>query len=75
MYTKTELNHAKEIISRMAQSKNIPESQLRSDMQEAISYGMNNPDPNVQAQWDSFQYAGTEPTIEEFILWMASKVI
>ena len=28
----------------------------------------------VQAKWAGFDYAGDEPTLEEFILWMAGQI-
>ena len=43
-------------------------------MKEAMDAGRNNPDPAVQAKWAGFEYAGDEPTLEEFILWMATKI-
>ena len=43
-------------------------------MKEAMDAGRNNPDPAVQAKWVGFEYAGDEPTLEEFILWMAEKI-
>lgn len=43
-------------------------------MKEAINTGLNDPDPTVQARWETFQYMGAEPTIEEFILWMAISI-
>ena len=47
-------------------------TQVRADMQEAMDYGRKNPDPIAQARWKGFHYAGSEPTLEEFILWVAS---
>jgi hypothetical protein len=35
-----------------------------------MDVGRSNPDPAVQAKWAGFEYAGDEPTLEEFILWM-----
>ena len=71
MYTKWELNRAAEIIRQIARENNVPEEQVRKDMKEAMDAGRNNPDPAVQARWREFHYAGDEPTLEEFILWMA----
>ena len=74
MYTKKELAHATDIIKRIAREHGVPEAQVRADMQEAMNAGRANPDPAVQARWAAFHYAGTEPTVEEFILWTASQI-
>ena len=72
MYTKRELRKATQIIKRIAREHNVSEAQVHADMLEAMRYGRQNPDPTVQARWAEFQYAGNEPTVEEFILWSAS---
>jgi hypothetical protein len=36
--------------------------------------GRRHPDPAVQAKWAGFEYAGDEPTLEEFIMWMAGQI-
>lgn len=72
MYTKRELKRAAEIIKKIARDNNVPEAQVRADMQEAMDYGRKNPDPIAQARWEDFHYAGPEPTLEEFILWVAT---
>ena len=42
-------------------------------MKEAMDARRSNPDPAVQAKWVGFKYSGDEPTLEEFILWMAGQ--
>lgn len=74
MYTGQELKRAAQIIKQVAQNNNISEEQVRAEMQEAMNSGRNNPDPVVQARWKDFHYTGAEPTLEEFILWVASMV-
>ena len=74
MYTEKDLKSAANIITRIAQEHNVPEAQVRAEMQEAINTGRASTDPAVQAKWEEFQFAGEEPTLEEFILWIASKV-
>jgi hypothetical protein len=39
-----------------------------------MDVGRYNPDPAVQTKWAGFEYAGDEPTLEEFILWMAGQI-
>ncbi len=69
MYTEKELRATSCIIKQIAHINNVPESQVRSDIKEAMNSGRGNLDPAVQARWATFQYSGTEPTVEEFILW------
>ena len=74
MYSEFDLKRAAQIIRRISRENNMSEEQVRADMKEAMEAGMNDPDPVVQAKWDEFRFAGKEPTIEEFILWTASRV-
>ena len=64
--------HAANIIRRIAHKRNVPESDVRAELLEAMNAGRTNPDPAVQAKWAEFHYAGAEPTVEEFIMWVAS---
>ena len=67
MYTKRELKRAGWIIRQVARSNHITEEDVRSDMQKAMDAGRNNTDPAVQEKWASFEFAGEEPMLEEFI--------
>lgn len=66
--------YAANIIRRIAQEHNASEAEVRSEMYEAMNAGRNNSDPEVQARWRTFHFAGDEPTVEEFILWTASQI-
>ena len=74
MYTMRELKRAAGIIRQIARENHVTEEEVRRDMKEAMDAGRNNPDLAVQAKWVGFEYAGDEPTLEEFILWMAGQV-
>ena len=74
MYTKRELKRAAEIIRQIARGHQVTEEEVRRDMKEAMDVGRSNPDPAVQTKWAGFEYAGDEPTLEEFILWMAGQI-
>ena len=74
MYTKRELKRAAGIIRQIARDNHVTEEEVRRDMKEAMDAGRSNPDPAVQAKWAGFEYSGDEPTLEEFILWMAGQV-
>ena len=74
MYTKRELKRAAGIIRQIARDNRVTEEEVRRDMSEAMDAGRSNPDPAVQAKWAGFEYAGEEPTLEEFILWMVGQI-
>ena len=74
MYTKRELKRAAGIIRQIARENNVTEDEVRRDMKEAMDAGRSNPDPAVQAKWAGFEYAGDDPTLEEFILWMVGQI-
>lgn len=74
MYMKRELKRASGIIRQIARDNHVTEEEVHRDMKEAMDVGRNNPDPAVQAKWAGFEYAGDEPTLEEFILWLAEKI-
>ena len=74
MYTKRELKRAAGIIRQIARDNHVTEEEVRRDMKEAMDAGRSNPDPAVQAKWADFEYVGDEPTLEEFILWMAGQI-
>ena len=74
MYTEKELKAAARVIQLVAHEHHVSEAQVRADMKEAMNAGRNDPDPAVHARWETFQYAGVEPTLEEFILWIANAV-
>ena len=61
------------IIAEIAKNHGVSEAKVRADMLEAMRAGMENPDPEVQKQWQEIPWRGQEPTAEEFILWMAQK--
>ena len=58
----------------MGLDNHVTEEEVRRNMKEAMDAGRNNHDPAIQAKWAGFEYAGDEPTLEEFILWMAEQV-
>lgn len=74
MYTKEQRKKASRIIARVAQEQGVSEAEVRAEMENAMNQARLNPDPVVRAHWASFSYAGAEPTIEEFILWAASRL-
>ena len=74
MYTRNQLRAAAGIIRQIARANHVSEAQVRMEMEEAMNYGRNDPALEVQAKWSTFHYAGPEPTLEEFILWVSAMV-
>lgn len=74
MYTKKELHAAKRVIARVARENHVPEAQVRAEILEAMNTGRRDPDPDVQERWAKFHFDGPEPTVEEFVLWLAAAV-
>jgi len=69
MYSRKELKKAARNIKRVALQNRVPEEEVRKDMLEAMNAARNNDDPAVKARWETFQYKGPEPTLEEFLVW------
>ena len=74
MYSQKELTFAAGIIRQTARDNHVSVAQVRAEMMEAIRTGRSSPDPAVRRKWAFFQFAGEEPTPEEFILWAASQM-
>ncbi len=74
MYAEKDLNRARSVLERIAGESGLPETEIRSQLLEAMDTGRSDPRPEPRALWASFSYAGPEPTAEEFILWAASLV-
>ena len=74
MFTEKQKKAASRIISQIARVHQVPEAEVRFEMEKAMEQGMSSSDPMVQARWASFSFTGEQPTVEEFILWAASMV-
>ena len=71
MYSQQELKKAAANIKKLARRSGVPEEEMREEIKLAMQIGRSNPDPDVQAKWAEFDYAGSEPTVEEFVLWVS----
>ena len=58
MYSELDLKRAAQIIVKIARENNMSEERVRADIKEAMEAGRNDSDPNVQAQWEEFQFVG-----------------
>ena len=74
MYAEEELTRARRAIVILAMRDNVPEEQIRSDLQEAISVLFRSTNPNLQAKRATCEFSGSEPTPEEFITWISKNV-
>ena len=71
MYSKSQVARASKIITRLAEREGVPEAEVRKQLDEAMCASMNSSDPLVRKRWESFDYQGETPTVEEFLLWCA----
>ena len=74
MYTKEELHQARRAIAVMAERDGVSETHIRAEMEAAIRVSRSSSDPLVKAQWADSEFECSEPTVEEFIAWLAKKV-
>ena len=61
------------ILQQIADARQVPSAQVREMMQVAMEAAMANPDPAVQAMWDSIPKKGLKPTLEEFMDYLIEK--
>lgn len=67
---KRELNS---ILTRIAVENNTTVREVRREMELAMQAGQANPDPAVQAMWNSIPRKGPRLTLEEFVAYLAKK--
>jgi hypothetical protein len=54
-------------IKKIARQHGVSEAEVYTEMQQAISFGYNNPDPEIQAYWRRIAPDGSVPTPERVI--------
>lgn len=64
---------AKYILKRLAKVQGVPVSEVRQEMESAIENSLNNPDPEVQAEFRRI-FGKKTPTPEEFIVKASTKL-
>lgn len=72
MYTKVDLIPVQFAISALSEEHGVPEDLIRSEIRAAIIASRNT---QVQEQWSSFESNCTRKTEDEFITWLAKKVV
>ena len=61
------------IIRQIASINQVSSLEVREKMQLAMEAAMANPDPAVQAMWDSIPKKGDKPTLDEFMDYLIGK--
>lgn len=61
------------ILTQIANASHISSMELREKMQLAMESAMANPDPAVQAMWNSIPKKGDKPTLEEFMDYLIAR--
>ena len=75
MYTNKELRKAQRAIEETAIKVGETSRQFRLELKKAMDAARKSKDPAVRAEWATFEYAGAEPTPEEFVAWSVRKVV
>lgn len=73
MYSQEELNQVSVVLSIMAAKNGISEDQMRKEIQETINYARSNSDPKATEMWKNAPFSEDNPSIEEFIMWIANE--
>ena len=60
------------IICMLAKEKHCTPEYVRRQMQSALDEAFSNPDPSVRAAWNAFPTKGRNPSLEEFIEYIAN---
>lgn len=61
------------ILQQIASDMQIHPGKLREQMQLAMNAALSNPDPAVQAMWNTVPSLGEKPTLEEFMEYLIAK--
>ena len=62
------------IFRELAARDQISEFEVLRQIETAIQAGMQNPDPNIRAQWEKVPRTGTIPTPEELIFYIVQQI-
>lgn len=65
---------ARRAIREIARSQMVSEAEVRAEMEIAMMAGYNNPDLDVREEWAKAPFRGQTPTVEEFLIWVTSRI-
>ena len=68
-----ELRKIRKVIRELAESKGLPESYVRAEMEQAILEARNNPDPETRAKFAEM-FGDVTPSVEEFLHALSRKM-
>ena len=60
------------LIKEVARRNGVSEDEVRTEIEEAIQYGMNSKEPEAMAFWSQFN--GRTPTVEEVVKVMVNEI-
>ncbi len=72
--TEKNLEEARHAIALLAVKEGVSETEICASIMEAISVGLANQNPAVQARWRSITPNGERITPERLIAWAAKKI-
>ena len=61
------------ILEQLAAASNATSEEVREKLRQAMALALENPDPAVQAMWDSIPKQGHSPTLEEFMEYLIAQ--
>ena len=62
------------VFAEIALKNGVSVAEVRKEIQAALDEGMKNPDPNVQAYWNSIPRKGDKPTAQEVITYFSNQI-
>lgn len=69
------MDKIKRSLASVAKQNGVSVDEVKREIQKAIDIGMANPDPKIQAFWNSIPRAGERPTPEEVISFFAKEMV
>ena len=62
------------ILKKIAMQNGVSVDQVRQDIQEALDYGWNSTDKNVQAYWRKIPAKHGKPTLDKVLLYIINSI-
>lgn len=62
------------LFERLARERNITVEEMRAIISARIEKGMNDPNPEIRAQWEKIPHVGDIPTPDEWLRYVVEKV-
>lgn len=62
------------VLKKVAKHNGVTVAHVRKEIQRSMDHAMASPDPSIQAQWAIFPKKREKPTVDEFIIYITSKL-